>query len=374
MKLEARVLLDLGNSETRVGVEVLGNYRQFSLSNVYAPLRAGYPVSKEYNNSRTIIFSQGNQCYAFGELVENEFVGQGIRPVAYEPKCEQPVTALTINLAFIKVVDLLSSDLQRSPRDIEWQFNVGVLVPATEHQYKSKTMEQLVRSVTSVTSVMPNSYTVPITINKVAVLPEGLVSYTSAMFEFVDNKPVVVPENKKFKQGYVLVMDIGAGTTDVALVKDGRFVSSTKESFKKGGNFVTQRCAGLIGSEYDYTPSNMSEVIRTATLHDGGIEHDISDILNRAKEQYVQTISGLIRSYIEGLNISLREVRGILAVGGGTLPVIRDSVVVSPSLSHYIIDFLKNLAPNVELVSLHGIDPRLSNLEGLHILCREALK
>lgn len=374
MKVEARVMLDLGNSETRVGVETFGNYRQFTMGNTYALLQAGYPVAKEYNNNRTVVFSQDNQCYASGELAENEFTGMCIRPVAYEAKCEQPVTSLTLSLAFIKIISLLSIELQRSPRDVDWVFNVGVLVPATEHQNKSKAMEQLVRSISSVSSLLPDNFTVPITINKVVVLPEGLVSYTSAMFEFINDKPVVVTENKKFKTGYVLVVDIGAGTTDVAFVKDGRFVSSTKESFKKGGYFVTQRCASLIGSKYGYVPSDMSEVIRTALLIDGGIEHDISDLLNQAKDQYVQTIAGLIRSYIEGLNISLREVKGILAVGGGTLPVIRDSEIVSPSLSYSLINFLKKLAPNIELVGLHGIDPRLSNLEGLHILCKEALK
>lgn len=368
VNVNAKILVDLGNSETRVGVEVQGNYRTLVLSNGFYAFLEDMQISRDYNNHESTIFQYQGQYYAWGEIVRNEFSGSTLRPAAYTRKCEQLTSYLSFNLIFIKVIDMISNDLGKSPKDINWDFQVGVLVPPLEHQSSADNMKDLVTSITSVSCVTPSKYTIPIKISSVSVYPEGLVAYTAAMFDIVGDKRVLVPENKKFKQGYVLIMDIGAGTTDVALVKDGKFVSSTKNTFNKGGNFVAEKCRPLIQSKYGFRPSDISEVVKRGILLDGAVEHDVSDILTQAKEQYVQVISALIREYIEGLDISMREIKGILMIGGGTLPIVRDNEIVSPSLSGYLIKFLKEVAPNVEQVSLHGVDPRMANLQGLHIM------
>jgi len=76
--------------------------------------------------------------------------------------------------------------------------------------------------------------------------------------------------------------------------------------------------------------------------------------------------------YLERMTISLKEVKGVLVVGGGSLPTIRENQVVSPAMSEVLIKYLQNLAPNLKVMSTSNINPRLLNIEGLKFIHKYA--
>ena len=68
----------------------------------------------------------------------------------------------------------------------------------------------------------------------------------------------------------------------------------------------------------------------------------------------------------------MREVKGVLVVGGGSLPSIRDGKVVSPAMSDVLINYFKELSPNIALMNTEGKNPRLLNIEGLQYIHKYA--
>lgn len=370
IKANVRVLADLGNSETRAYIIVNGKAKEIKLSNRFAVMEENAKVQPEYNNVNSTVFMFNDDYIANGEIVDMEYISSCMRPVAFKRKTDQIVSLYSLNLILIKAVNMVSGQLGVRPIDVEWHFNISVLIPPTEHDLMREKMEKQVRKINSLTACTPVTYkNLPISLDGVKVMPESLVAFTSAMFrENIDGKLEVVNENKKFQKGYIFIMDIGAGTTDVAMVKNSKFMLSTKQSFDKGGNRVENDCKRLIFAEYGFTPSDMSSVITKGILEDGNEVHDVSKLLDKAKDMYAKNIMNDIRSYLENLAIPVREIRGLLLVGGGTMSTMRDGVEVSKPMSAPILELFKDLSPSIELVSLNGISPREANIEGLRLM------
>ncbi len=69
--------------------------------------------------------------------------------------------------------------------------------------------------------------------------------------------------------------------------------------------------------------------------------------------------------------MSMREVKGTLVVGGGSLHTIHNGVEVAPALSSVIVDYMRTTSPNIALVDVPStMNPRYLNILGLEIICK----
>ena len=91
-----------------------------------------------------------------------------------------------------------------------------------------------IMNIASVEMCSPVQFTKKINIKSIIVLPEGATAYIGSIYCAVNNEMQVVPQNEQFTEGDVLVIDIGAGTTDLVLIRDTELVVDSKETFKKG--------------------------------------------------------------------------------------------------------------------------------------------
>lgn len=371
IKLKTKVLVDLGNSQTRAILVVKNRRISVELSNKFAVLPEQYVVDSDYRNNRTSVFVYEGDYIANGEIVDVEFSDKYYRPAGFNNKSEQIVTSYTISLLLIRAISLLSGDMGMRPEDIEWHFTIAVLLPPFEHDTKRALMEKRIADIKEVSAFLPTQFRVPIFLDKVLALPEGIVAYTTAMFMETNGVLHEVEENAKFKQGYVVIIDIGAGTTDLAVVKNGKFMLSTKESFLKGGNTVESECRKNIRRKYNFSPSDMQTVISRGIVVRGNEVIDVSDILDNAKMEYARSIMLMITEYLEGVSVPVREIKGILLVGGGSLSAVNDGKVVSAPMSEPLLKVFRELSPSAELVSLHGVNPRMANIEGLSIMATQ---
>lgn len=372
MKIRAGLLIDLGNSETRMTLLVGDKERSTILSNRFAALPPSYRVPEEYNNSKTSILEYKGTYYANARLAEREFVGQLIRPYAVEYKTDQIVTEISLNLVFLHALIQLSEAYATPIDNLEVTFDVSVLLPPLEHDTQNEKMEQMVRSITKVKSILPFQVERSFEIGEVKVLPEGVAAYFAVIFKEAFGALVEVEENKEFQEGYVMILDIGAGTTDVVLIKDTELLLNSKESFKRGGNTVESNLIAEINRKYKFKPQDIKRVINTGLLAEGGVVHDISDLLTEAKVKYTRILLPELSTYLERMSISLKEVKGILLAGGGSLPTIRDGVVVSNAMSKVLLEELQNKAPNTKIVSTLELDPRYLNITGLKYIHKYA--
>lgn len=367
MNVSAGLVLDLGNSETRGILIVNKKEYPFFLSNKFADLEAGYVINAKYKNDKSTIFLTDTTYFANGYIVDMEFKNRVTQSNALNSKHEQLATKLSLNLAFIHSINKLHEIYGVPVEDMNIDFKVSILLPPLDHDLYEVEMMELVQGITKVTSVIPTEMTKEFTISKVTVFPEGVAAFFGVEFtESVDGTQLVdIEENKKFQTGYVLIMDIGAGTTDLAIIKDSALVQGSKNSIKKGGNNVESAIKSAIHKQYKFVPTDMTSIITRGILEEGTVEHDVSSIVTDAKRKYSLAVKNELIDYIQTNMIEMREIKGLLVVGGGSLAAERDGKIVSPAMSDILLEFLRELAPNIGVVSMAGQNPRLLNITGL---------
>ncbi len=365
MIVKAGILIDLGNSETRAALIVNNKMHMMKLSNKFAELPKVYRIPNEHRNDKSSIFCVNGTYFANGQIVEREFVGVEIRPTAVQPKTEQLVTELSLNLVFMKALLKLSELFNVDVGDIDATFKVSVLLPPLEHEvYESKLIEK-VKQFTSVNAIVPSAMTVQYKISEVGTFPEGVAAFFAAYFNEENGALIETPSNLRFGKGYVLVLDIGAGTTDVVLILDTTLVQNSKDTFKIGGNTVESIVRNEIKKKFGFNPKSLDAVIATGVLTEGTQTHLVMDILDAAKDKYSKALMEQIRQYLERMMLDMPEIKGVLVIGGGSLPSVRGEVVVSSAMADVLLKYLKKLAPNISMVDTSGKNPRDLNILGL---------
>lgn len=368
MKVKAGILIDFGNSETRMTLLVNNKSKTIVLSNKFAALPSGYTVPVEYNNDKSNVICVNGSYYANGALADREFVGQLIRPSSMQMKSEQLVTEISLNLVFITAIKELAYGSGVTVSEIEPTFNISALLPPMEHDTHIDNLKKLIESVKEVNALLPDEFTSKVKIDSVRVLPEGVAAFFGVYYKEEDGELVEVPENAQFGEGNVLILDIGAGTTDVVMIKDTELVLDSKDTFNMGGNTVESQLKRLLRQKYNYNTSDVSKIVETGIMYDGAVEVDVSDLVTSAKDMYSKRLMSSITTYLERLMISLREVKGLLVVGGGSLPSMHNDKIVSPAMSEVLIKYFKELSPNIALMNIDGKNPRLLNIQGLQFV------
>lgn len=391
MVINAGILIDFGNSETRV-ILLSGSRRfRFNLTNRFAELPVGYKVNNKYGNGKSTVFSIGNTYYANGKIVDQEFPGTVLRPSALESKTEQLVTDLTLNLAFIKALNLLSLVYKVDIKLLEVSFDVSVLLPPLDHEANEPKMIKKLHDLNSISVHVPNVFNKEFKIRNVNVQPEAVAAFFGAFFTergvtpdpqndernlsngdvlvFNYSNDVILDEveqNLPYMRGYTICLDIGAGTTDIALFNDGELVENSKDTFKRGGNTI-QSIVGLeIRKKYSFTPPSLENVVKTGSFEEGGELTDVTSIVTYAKDQYSKLIMEDIRQYLERMMVGVRNINGLLVAGGGGLATKGNNEEnKSPAMSEFIEKYLKDLAPKIKSVHTEDKDLRSLNIDGL---------
>lgn len=397
MIVKAGLLIDFGNSDTRVIVISGSKNIRFNMSNKFAELPSGYKVPNKYANDKTTILKVNNTYFANGAIVEREFTGFELRPSALQSKTEQLVTDLTINLAIAKAMMVLAQAYNVTVEKLDVTFSISALLPPLDHEMNEQKLIEKLQAMNNVSTLLPQGMEVNFKVAEVNIHPEAVAAFFGAFYreEGVKHNPnnegkdlyngdvlvrdngqhinlVEVESNRTFMDGYVLVLDIGAGTTDVALFLDMELVESSKDTFKRGGNTVQSIVGQEIRKRFGYAPMTMEQVIQEGLLPEGNTFHDVSELVTIAKEQYSKAMMEDIRQYLERMTVPMPLVKGLLVAGGGSLPSKRfdgeKDVVVSPAMSEVLMGYLKTLAPRLEAMDTTDKNLRDLNIEGLNII------
>lgn len=365
MILNAGLIVDFGNSETRAMVLASNKTIELTLSNKFVDLQPRYKYPAQYQNDKSNVFLHEGTYYANGQIVEREFIGREMRPVAIEPKTDQQVTELSLNLVIMKAMLELEKLYNVAVSELDVTFNISVLLPPLEHDTNEDNLKNIIRKTTHIEALVPKQVDLQFKIADVNVYPEGFAAFFGALFKEENGELVEVPENTQYTSGYILVLDIGAGTTDVVIIKDSELLLSSKDTFPLGGNTVDSYVANQCRKEFGFLPQNITQVVMTGELTEGAKKHYIENIITDAKENYSQSMMVHIRSYLERLMLPVKEIKGILIVGGGSVASVRDGEQVSPPMSEVMMKYLNRLAPNTQMVQLGNISPRKINVVGL---------
>lgn len=315
----------------------------------------------------TICKTSGTPCNHFpvrvlvGELAER-YSETNVRPSVMQNKTTQRINYISaiLGIAIEKLVRKLSDNIY-----------AYVALPPLEVKNKRDEMRnQLVGSYEVTFNKINDGKKITFNIVDVESNEE---SYMALMSFYFDMSGKLREEAKKYTTGNILSLDIGASTTDLAVVKNMVYQEKSGQTYKTGGNVVRGYVANHIrdGFEYDPTQEVTEEAIATGRLQAGGTYVVISDKVDDAKRRFAESIVAQIQEYFRMVNIPLQTVRAIVVSGGGSLSSKYEDengqeVVTTGPISDYVTEKLQDICPGIEVVS-YGDDSRLANIKGLFV-------
>ena len=381
--VDANIVIDMGNSETRVlvqsGIGRSGLIKQqlTTVSNIFSQISPDYEVPENYSEEDTVVFETADgEFYANGLLVEREFSMSALRPTALDPKPTSKVTMLTIQRAFLEGYRLLSNMYRCSLKSLDVTWNVTFLLPPNDIATGAKTLYGRIMELEEINFTLPN-FSTKLKINSVKAYPEGFAAYIGTVMR---RGRIVSETHRHLLSSKTLVVDIGAGTTDFFVIEGMETIDSTRLTLPYGGNNIIARVKQALLSKNIQLPNKEIEKgVIEGKIKDGRNVINLAKSLAIFKTEVANTLIDGLTSYLEGNGYPVRSIENLLVVGGGSLASQVEGV---ESLSTYLVDRLKDFAPNIELVTFQDnvdedgnqeveTNPRLLNVLGAGVLAEK---
>lgn len=381
--VDANIVIDMGNSETRVlvqsGIGRSGLIKQqlTTVSNIFSQISPDYEVPENYSEEDTVVFETADgEFYANGLLVEREFSMSALRPTALDPKPTSKVTMLTIQRAFLEGYRLLSNMYRCSLKSLDVTWNVTFLLPPNDIATGAKTLYGRIKGLEEINFTLP-SFSTKLKINSVKAYPEGFAAYIGTVMR---RGRIVSETHRHLLTSKTLVVDIGAGTTDFFVIEGMETIDSTRLTLPYGGNNIIARVKQALLSKNIQLPNKEIEKgVIEGKIKDGRNVINLAKSLAIFKTEVANTLIDGLTSYLEGNGYPVRSIENLLVVGGGSLASQVEGV---ESLSTYLVDRLKDFAPNIELVTFQEnldedgnqeveTNPRLLNVLGAGVLAEK---
>lgn len=212
--------------------------------------------------------------------------------------------------------------------------------------------------------------TVKVSIVDVSCFEESFMAMLSYFFTTTGT---VNDGAKKYLTGNVLSLDIGASTTDLAIVKNGRYLDKSGQTYKTGGNIARDYLIDAVRAKYgfDLPPVDAETTMAEGRIQLGNRYEEISDIVVAAKKVFAKSVVGQMQGYFRQVDIPIQTIRAIIVSGGGSMQsqyidANNEVIKTSEPMSYYITESLKEVCEGVE-VEPYGDSPRTANILGLFI-------
>ena len=380
-KKKVQLFIDLGNSETRgivkAGLEAGETpiHYSFSRSNGFAHVRDADQLAEamrgDYNNLTSTAFNfelaelvkNLKGIHVSGDIAERNYEGAIRASVGSRPKYEQYKVYLAITKAIDTALQWLTQfskkSLTKAQIAEQVDFHLVVLVPP----------KQVVKATEKFTEVFKDkgvSYTdvftddeIKVQVGGVTVLPEGLAAYIAASFSYSKKQPRQLISELASKR--VIILDIGAGTTDMVAVDKGELMDLVKTTIPIGGNNIINLTQMKFN---DANTSNLSNVIFKDVLVDptimwGDKQIDVSKYVEIAMGEVADSIVAGIRDFFQSQNIDISTFNSLMIVGGGAM---RNSL--TQSISELIFEALEDDLPEISLIDTSKIkEPKFQDSE-----------
>lgn len=262
----------------------------------------------------------------------------------------------------------------RLEHSIDEKITLYLALPPSEVKKVRGSVDEMFVGTYEVTFPKYNGGTnVTVTIEKVMCHEESALAVTSFFFD-TNGKP---RDNlAKYGNKTILSIDIGASTIDLAITKEGVLLDRTGRTYKTGGNVAREKLCSMINEEYEYrVPAGVANLIMAeGRLQYGATYLEVGRMVNEAKLGVAKEVANYMKLYFSDIQIPIQTIHAIMVSGGGSMQsqyINSDNevVVTSPPMSFFLTEELKDICPNIEIVS-HSDNPRLANVTGLVIRAR----
>lgn len=382
----ANLIVDLGNSETRV-ITICGRTksgkprkRVTTLPNKFGELADTRLLSvPDYNALNSKVFEVDGGILCSGDMCDREKGTAAQRPSSSIKKYESRLSMYTMNLALLQGYYDVADMTKQSVDSVDVAWNIFVLLPPSDLDLGVTPLVEGIKGINKIKFLMPN-FERNIKINSVRVFPEGFCAFIGEIFE----------NSKQIRSGYeealnssTLVVDIGAGTTDLCIIKDVKLVDNSRYSEETGGNQVFQKINMELRKKYgrNFPEDSLRKAAVTGVIKVGAREINIEKEIEVAKRDVATKLSSAIKNYLESSDFSIFDIQNILICGGGAEECtgsmkalgdyLKDNLKVWMSYSNFLDIPLEERVVEVngvEVPKMVKISPRLLNVIGASVL------
>lgn len=252
--------------------------------------------------------------------------------------------------------------------------NVTVLLPAGDLDLGAEKLADMIKNLGSLNFEMPNVKK-DLNILRVNVLPEGFAALLGVMFQSYGKlRPGY--EQIADKDTYTLIIDIGAGTTDISVAKGGKVISNSRKSVEVGGNNVQVAVKKMLSKKglNRIKDTWFREACETGILRVGVNRLEIFDEINSAKSMVAVKLVNAIKEFLEENTVDIMDVSYLLVCGGGA--VVNEGITELEPIANYITKYLAEISMGIELIDMPDyeddgeilqVSPRLLNIIGASI-------
>lgn len=380
----AKLVVDLGNSETRVktlyGKTAKGNPRSrlTILDNRYSSIPEEkidmYLGGDSYTDENSVVFKTENGLYyCNGDLCNIEMSQTSFRPSALEKKYESSVTKLTLINAIRQGIEdvAIFSNCDAESINVDWE--IYLLLPPEDLESGARLLADMAKEIKSIDFIMPKIKK-DVKVSRVLVYPEGMCAFFGVVFQ---RKGVIRPDYKYLIENNesTVIFDIGAGTTDIVMVKGSQVIQSSRFTKEVGGNNVHRLVQRSLRNKGISLPDEVvRDGVNSGFVKSGSRTIDISEEIAEAKKAVSTQLVDAVQEFFESSMISIRTIANILVCGGGAENPTNEDI---EPISNYIVNYMRRLSPDIQLIELpttivdgeeKKVSPRLLNIIGAGIL------
>lgn len=288
---------------------------------------------------------------------------------------DRPMTSSHKHTQQINYVSgIVAAALSRIKFGIDEELSLYIALPPIE----VKTAKELVKKnfMGKYTVTFPKfngGTTVQLTIIDVKCYEE---SFLASVSYFFDANGKIKEDSRDLMTGNILSLDIGASTTDIAIIQDARYLDKTGQTYKTGGNIARDYLSNAIRAKYglDLGAEQAEQIMAEGRMPSGNSYIDVSKIVADAKMECARGIIASMETYFKQVEIPINFIRAIVVSGGGSMhsQYVNENgevVVTTDPMSSYITSALTKTWTGID-VKHYGNSPRLANISGLFIGAR----
>lgn len=282
----------------------------------------------------------GKQAYwdagVNAEINESSGNGKALPAGSFTPKVNTKTTVLTLNLVFGEVYRRISEKFKVSVDKFDIEFaKVGAMLPPKEFSDEETPnsgqmlLKKMIMSVKNIEFAHPQ-ISKPIIlkngINSLDIQREGYPGFYYALFERMgkgvsQQRKMYFKEDKKTgkKSSLLLrrlcvIIDVGSGTSDILLFKDGK-VTGSRGTVPYGAKNVALHVQDKLGLD-----TVSEEDVKNGYVTMGNDHNiDISAAINDGRRSVAEKIMSKLSDIITSSSFSLDNVASVLVIGGGAM-------------------------------------------------------
>jgi hypothetical protein len=136
MTIRAGIMIDLGNSETRIEIvteETVKNNEEIikTFPNRFAPMPPNYKVPNQYKDKDITVVETGGIYYTSGQLAMSEFSDEIFRPTGMKSKSTQVESLVSLNLAILYTLEEISDMMKKTIEELDVVFDLFLYITST---------------------------------------------------------------------------------------------------------------------------------------------------------------------------------------------------------------------------------------------------